>query len=277
MAVSTIKPLFLAAALILLSPVSPAATEPAPLDSADLQKMRDLYSQLQDAQTILKWAEHSRANNEHLLPRLIEARESLLQYEKEQLAAPRARYEQWRQAAPDPNAAADLFTHLCRVFGSARLFADFNDPNKAALLRPGLVAMTRQLKTPIAANKQQFARYFDALAKIDPNDPNEDRLWQNIKALYAEVQPWNEQERTIILEKNRPPEWLTQYAADLQYTKTAITAYTVAINILSGQTQIQAQNTITTLESALTQLNPHWRDIQTLLAAPPPAPSEQNK
>ena len=270
MAISIIKPLFFAAARILLSPISPAETEPAPLDSADLQKMRELYSQLQQAKTILKWAEHSRANNEGLLAPLIKARKSLQEYEKVKLAAPRARYEDWLQAAPDPNAANELFTRLCRVFGNARLFADFNDPNKAALLRPGLVAMTRQLKTPIAAHKQQFGRYFETLAKIDPNDPNEDRLWHNIKNLYVDVQPWNEQERTIILEKNQPPEWLTQYAADLQYTKTAKTAYTVAINILSGQTQKQAQNTITNLESALTELNPHWQTIKNLLANQPP-------
>jgi hypothetical protein len=93
-----------------------------------------------------------------------------------------SRFIRYRSSSEDRDKVNRMFGRCRKVFAAKVWSEALTDPNRAGEIRPALILLYRsEMRRP--SMHEQFIESLKTcgLAVFDPNDPDEDRLWENIK------------------------------------------------------------------------------------------------
>ncbi|MHC4645419.1 MAG: hypothetical protein ACYTBJ_07945 [Planctomycetota bacterium] len=200
----------------LIGSTSPATQVNEPNDeAARLQRLRQWYEELDEAVTHLL-AVNAEAIAEN--PDLEFVERGLYRVnEMERGRMPgRNEFYRYRASHPDPQKFEKIHRDCRTAFGREAWTEALRDPEREQELRPILILSYRHM-LPQAPNWPE--EFTEALKKermtvFDPTDPNDERLWRNLKQHMFELSQREQDERARLIEEGVPEvvrEYLGQY------------------------------------------------------------------
>ncbi len=228
-----------------------------------MQQLREVYKEVQQAEADLVKITKEAEQKEPLLREMAEALKKIDEFKEHGLAKEQARYREYLKSSEDPNETIGLFLD-CRVAFGAKEWAEaLRDPNQEKLLK---IPLIRQYRYPemVEKLKRQLSSH-SSFTFFDPNDPNDDRLWQNIKRFNFELAEHNKAERQNLIEQKGVPEWLADYAGKRQFAVGAFTMYSGGVYLLTPQKVRDAEKRVDDLYVKIGKIYPAWRRMRHLL------------
>jgi len=158
---------------------------------------------------------------------------------------------------------------LCRAPFSSKFYADaIRDPNWAEELKPLLLLQYRYEDTyPPEVQREAFVERLKkkGLTVFEPNDPNDERLWNNIKRHVQENSDYYEQRRTNLVEEKGVPKKVAEFAGYLSYNNMIIRLSEPWLLINTPEEVIDALREMMEKIKEIMSIYPQWIQIEHLL------------
>ena len=158
---------------------------------------------------------------------------------------------------------------LCRLPFGAKFYADaMKDPNWAEELKPILLLQYRiEDEYPPEVQRETFMERLKkrGLTVFEPNDPNDERLWNNIKRHVQENSDYYEQQRTNLVEEKGVPKKVAEFAGYLTYNNMIIRLSGPWLLINTPEEVIDALREMMEKMKEIMSIYPQWIQIEHLL------------
>ena len=123
-------------------------------------------------------------------------------------------FRQYRASHTNPEEFDKTYRRCRRAFGTKAWAEALKDPDREQELRPIMIFNYRNLLPRSSANWRE--KFIDTLRKrgltvFEPSDPNDERLWWNIKQNVFEIAGYTAGERAKLTEEG-VPEFMREYA-----------------------------------------------------------------
>jgi len=177
------------------------------------------------------------------------------------------------RSSEDPNEVHKMVVRCSSSFGMKAMVELLGDPNWAWELRPALLLAYRlewDPNGPMSREGLSKNTFMDNLKEkgytvFDPTDPNDERLWENIKRHALEKAEHYDYERQRLLQKLRElnyPECVAEYAGMATLVDGLIYGYNVWLYFNTPENLVQAAKG---LEKALDRMDKTYRRWHTML------------
>lgn len=234
-----------------------AATEPNEQDiqlaKEKMQQLREVYKEVQQAEVELQQLTEEAERKEPLLRPTVEALKKMKAFLQ---AQDHQRFQEYLNNSKDRKAAYRLYDNCKVTFGHNKSIEFLSDPNQVKLLKKPLIYIYRRIP------KDSF------LPGFDPNDPNDERLWQNFKEIHFKRTPEEYLQRTrkYYIEEKGVPEWLPDYAGNMAFADSMINTYETGIVLLTPQDVRDAEKRVDNLYIKIGKIYSRWGKMRHLLA-----------
>ncbi len=229
-----------------------------------MQQLREVYKEVQQAEAHLVRITKEAEQKEPLLREMAKAVKKINQFKEHGLAKERTRYKNYLKNSTEPNRVREWFDD-CRVPFAAKEWADaLSDANQERLLK---IPLIRQYRYPemVEKLKRDLSKH-PSFTFFDPNDPNDDRLWQNIKRFNFELAEHNHAKRRQLLDQEGVPEWLADYAGKYSFAQSAFETYTGGLALLTPMEVQESEKRLLSLYHKMSTIYPGWSQMRHLLA-----------
>ena len=247
-----------------------AAAEPNGQDmllaQEKMQQLREVYKEVQQAEVELQRLTEEAEREEPLLRPTVEALKKMKAFLQE--AKNPQRFQEYLNSSKDRKAAYRLYEHCKGIFMARKIADVLSDPNQAELLKKPKIAFFRGYARDQSARLRFMKRLSEnpSFTVFDVNDPNEERLWQNIKRFTFELAEYNEAEKQKLIEKKGVPEWLPDYASNMAFADSMINTYETGIFLLTPQDVQEAEKQVKKVYRKMGKIYPSWKQMRHLLA-----------
>jgi len=176
-------------------------------------------------------------------------------------------YRKYRRTSEDPNEVRRMFTRCRTPFGAKAMADALRDPNWAEELKPALLLKYRWWGPRGPGLKERFKENLKekGYTVFDPTDPNDERLWKNIKRYEFEMAEHLEPVRRRFLEEEGVPKWLADYAGLYTLLNGTFTLHTYCLRLYTPEKVVDAAKRVRELLHKMRRIYPGWSNIQHLL------------
>lgn len=221
-----------------------------------MQRLREVYKEVQQAEVELQRLTEEAEREEPLLRPTVEALKKMKAFLQ---AQDHQRFQKYLNNSKDRKAAYRLYSDCKGAFVNNKTIQFLSDPNQERLVIKPLLFIYRRL------SKETLQ---ESLPGFDPNDPNDERVWQKLKQMYFKRTPdeYLQRARKYYIEEKGVPEWLPDYAGDVAFAGQMITAYETGILLLTPQDVCDAEKRVDNLYIKIGKIYPSWNKMRHLLA-----------
>ncbi|GAH60510.1 unnamed protein product, partial [marine sediment metagenome] len=108
----------------------------------------------------------------------------------------------------------------------------------------------------------------ESLPGFDPNDPNDERVWQKLKQMHFKRTPdeYLQRAREYYVKEKGVPEWLPDYAGNMAFADQMINTYETGILLLTPQDVRDAEKRVKEVYHKMGTIYPRWNKMRHLLA-----------
>jgi hypothetical protein len=219
-----------------------------------MQRLREVYTEVQQAEMELQRLTEEAEREEPLLRPTVEALKKMKAFYE---ALDHQRFHKYLNDSKDRKVAYRLYEHCKATFSGNKSLELLNDPNEERLVKKPLIHICRK----------ELRK--DPLTGFDPNDPNDERVWQSIKQiLYFQQSPegYLQQRREYYIKGKGVPEWLPDYAGDMAFADRMINTYETGILLLTPQDVRDAEKRVNNLYVKIGKIYFRWGEMRHLLA-----------
>lgn len=249
-------------ALVCFSSNTCSAAEPNDTDiqlaKEKMQRLREVYKEVQQAEVELLQLVEEAERKEPLLRHTVEALKEMDDFYENDLAKDHRRFQQYLNDSKDRKAAYRLYEHCKVIFSQNKSFELLNDPNQERLIKKPLLYIYRRL------SKETLK---ESLPGFDPNDPNDERVWQKLKQMHFKQAPkeYLQQRREYYIKEKGVPEWLPDYAGNMAFADGMINTYETGIVLLTPQDVRDAEKRVKEVYHKMGTIYPSWNKMRHLL------------
>jgi hypothetical protein len=239
-----------------------AAAEPDEQDillaQEKMQQLREVYKEIQQAEVELQRLTEEAEREEPLLRPTLEALKKMKAFLQE--AGNPQRFQEYLNSSKDRKAAYRLYEHCKVVFSQNKSFELLSDPNQERLIKKPMI---HYFRTVIA--KDSFTSF---TPQFDPTDPNDERLWKNIKRIHFKQAPeeYLQQKREYYVKEKGVPNWLPDYAGNMAFADGMINWYEGGILLLTPQNVREAEKQVKEVYRKIGKIYHRWSKMRHLLA-----------
>jgi hypothetical protein len=154
----------------------------------------------------------------------------------------------------------------CRyAFGTKAWAEALRDPDREPELRPVMIFNYRYLLPRSSANWRE--KFINALKKqgltaFDPNDPDDDRLWRNIRQNMFEMAEYTAADRAKLIEQG-VPEFMRNYVGKYEVMNACSELYWYWMKAYVPKELVRAAKALHEQEQRLSAIEPEWaKDLQ---------------
>jgi len=221
-----------------------------------MDQLREVYQQVQQAEAHLQQLTEEAERKEPLLRPTKDALKAVRDYSEYGLAKEHGRFSKYISDSNDPKAIYRLYTNAKAIFSRNKIVDAINDPNQEKLLWKSMTYYVRSMSSKLEH------------LNFDPNDPNDERLWQNIKHKYFKRAPdeYLQGVREYYVKEKGLPEWLPDYAGNVGFADTMMETYRGAVFLLTPQEVRDAKDQRNKLYRKISKIYPSWNKLRHLLA-----------
>jgi len=218
-----------------------------------MQRLREVYTEVQQAEMELQRLTEEAEREEPLLRPTVEALKKMKAFLQ---AHDHQRFQKYLNNSKDRKVAYRLYEHCKATFGQDKYFGLINEPNEERLVKKPFIHICRKGLPK------------DPLRGFDPNDPNDERVWQSIKQIYFQQPPeeYLQQRREYYIKEKGVPEWLPDYAGDMAFADGMINTYETGILLLTPQDVRDAEKRVDNLYVKIGKIYFRWGEMRHLLA-----------
>jgi hypothetical protein len=230
------------------------------LSKEKMNQLREVYKEVQQAEAELQQLIEEAERKEPLLRPTKEALKKMRDFLE---AQDHQRFQGYLNNAKDCNEAYRLYEHCKAIFSQNKTVKLLGDPNQEKLVKKPMIYYFRN-KAP----KELITSITSIIPQFEPNEPNDERLWQNIKEIYFKKMPdeYLQRERKYYIEKRGVPEWLPDYAANMAFADGMINCYEGGIYLLTPQEVCDTEKRVDKLYSKIGRIYAGWSKMRHLLA-----------
>ncbi len=223
-----------------------------------MQRLREVYKEVQQAEAELQQLIEEVERKEPLMRPTKDALKAIEGFYENDLAQDHQRFQQYLKKSKDRKdrkAAYRLYEHCKVIFSQNKSFELLNDPNQERLVKKPLIHIYRKVLPK------------DPLTGFDPNEPNDEKLWQNIKRIYFKQAPeeYLQQRREYYIKEKGVPEWLPDYAGNMAFADGMINTYETGILLLTPEDVRDAEKRVKNLYIKISKIYPSWNKMRHLL------------
>jgi len=152
----------------------------------------------------------------------------------------------------------------------AKVMGDhLRDPNLAKQLRPGLLFLYRAGKGWIPEQREKFMKELEDRGHtvFDPNDRDDERLWQNIKKYELEQAEGAIRMQKQLLQEQHVPQWMLNWAGYYRFADSMGEWLDFWLSMEMPDQVLDASRQVRTVMENLDRIYPSWKRIQYLLGA----------
>jgi hypothetical protein len=226
-----------------------------------MDQLREVYKQVQQAEAELQRLIEEAERKEPLLRPTKDALKRIEDFYEHDLAKGHERFGKLVSDSNDPNAIYRLYEECMVVFSQNKSVELLSDPNQERLLKKPMI---HYFRTVVA--KDSFTAF---VPQFDPNDPNDEKLWQNIKQMHSKRAPeeYLRRKREYYIEEKGVPEWLPDYAGSMAFANGMINSYKGGIHLLTPQEVRDAEERVNKLYHKMSKIYYRWGSIRHLLTS----------
>ena len=242
-----------------------AAVEPNEQDirlaKEKMQRLREVYKEVQQAEAKLQQVTEEAEREEPLLRPTVEALKAMRDFYEndDDLTKNSQRFQKYLENSKDRKAAYRLYSECKAAFVDNKFIQLLSDPNQERLIKKPLLYIYRRL------SKETLQ---ESLPGFDPNDPNDERVWQKLKQMYFKQTPEEhlQRMRKYYIEEKGVPEWLPDYAGNMAFADQMINTYETGICLLTPQDVRDAEKKLDDLYIKIGKIYHRWSKMRHLLA-----------
>jgi len=183
------------------------------------------------------------------------------------------KHSKFLRSSEDPNEVHKMVVRCSSSFGMKAMVELLRDPNWAWELRPALLLAYRlewDPNGPMSREGLSKNTFMENLKEkgytvFDPTDPNDERLWKNIKRYEFEMAEHLEPVRRRFLEEEGVPKWLADYAGLYTLINGTFTLHTYCLRLYTPEKVVDAAKRVRELLHKMRRIYPGWSNIQHLL------------
>jgi len=177
----------------------------------------------------------------------------------------------FKEAEEDSEDQRDLeemrqrFRRLCAHRARAEAM---HDPNCAKELRPAWIVMYRAMYGSDSGEREWLFRTLEShpeLTVFEPNDPNDESLWENIRRFTTQAVEWLEPDVEKRLEEYNAPRWLAEYLGRHGFLHEWETGIGIAFSLWRPQSVVRARGRMQEAIARMDEICPQWKEMQTVL------------
>jgi hypothetical protein len=174
-------------------------------------------------------------------------------------------FRQYRVSHPDPEQFEKTYRRSSHAFGMKAWAEALRDPERQAELRPIMIFNYRHLLP--RRNPNWRDKFIDALKRqgltvFDPNDPNDERLWRNIKQNMFEMADYTAGERAKLVAEG-VPESVREYAGWHDFMNACSELYRYWMKVYVPRELVRAARALHEQEQRLSAIEPEWaKDLE---------------
>ena len=181
------------------------------------------------------------------------------------------KFLEYRNMSKDPDKVKNMFDKCRNVFGAKVLAEALADPNQARELRPALVLLYRAYWTgpPMQDRLTRDLEYY-GLAVFDPNDPNEERLWVNIKRYETTRSNSLEPVRRKLLEELEEEgiaKWLAELSGKYDFMQPVFEWSSAGLRFYTPGEVYQALKQFEEAKDRMDDIYPRWFKMRHILTS----------
>jgi len=227
-----------------------------------MQRLREVYREVQQAEVELQQLVEEAEREEPLLRPTVEALKAMRDFYENEIKDGQ-RFQEYLNNSKDRKEAYRLYEHCKVIFSQNKSFELLNDPNQERLVKKPVIYYFRN-KAP----QELITSITSVIPQFDPNDPNDERLWQNIKQMYFKQAPeeYLQRKREYYVKEKGVPEWLPDYAGNMAFADGIINWYEGGIYLLTPQDVRDAEKRVDNLYIKMGKIYPSWKKMRHLLA-----------
>ncbi len=174
-------------------------------------------------------------------------------------------FRRYRASHPDPENFEKTYRQCRHAFGMKAWAEALGDPDREPELRPIMILNYRHLLPKRDPNwREEFTEALKTrgLTVFDPNDPNDERLWHNIKQNIFEMAEYTEAGRVKLVEEG-VPQFMRQYLGQYDVINASSELYWYWMRAYVPKTLVEAAKALHEQEQKLSAIEPGWaRDIE---------------
>ncbi len=227
-------------------------------DKEKMQKLREVYKEVQQAEMELYRLSKEAEANEPLLRPTIEALKAIRDFydHDANMTKNSRRFQQYLDSSEDRKYAYRMYDECKGVFSHNKFFDLLKDPNQERLVKKPLTQIYRK------------ALPKDPNMGFDTNDPNDENFWQSVKKVLFKQMPeeYLQQMRDYYVKDKGVPEWLPDYAGNMAFADQLINTYESGIFLLTPVYVRDAEKKLDGLYVKMSRIYPAWYRIRHLLA-----------
>ena len=192
---------------------------------------------------------------------------------REQLEPQREACEKYFKDAEKNSEGQRDIEEMCRRFSRMcaprKMVKAMQDPNCARELKPAWIVIYRAMYGCDSSMRDHLFRRIEEtpiLTYFDPNDPNDESLWANLKRFTEQVVEWLEPDVEKELEEHNAPQWLAQYLGQSGFLHEWETGIGIAFSLWRPQSVVRARERMQEAIAQMDKICPQWRQMQAALA-----------
>jgi hypothetical protein len=174
-------------------------------------------------------------------------------------------FKQYRASQKNPDHFDKTYRRCRHAFGTKAWAEALRDPDREPELRPVMIFNYRYLLPRSSASWRE--KFIDALKKqgltvFDPNDPNDERLWWNIKQNMFEMAEYTAAERVKLIEQG-VPEFMREYVGKYDVINACSELYRYWMKAHVPKELVRAAEALHEQEQRLSAIEPEWaKDLE---------------
>jgi len=180
-------------------------------------------------------------------------------------------YKKYRRTSEDPNEVRRMFTRCRWAFGPKAKADALLDPNWAEELKAIELLGYRSWWGPHGpGSKERFKENLKekGYTVFEPDDPNDERLWKNIKQYTSQRAERFEKVRRRLVEEEGIPEFVAKYAGVYSLMNRLKGGYRLWLRSYPPDEEVlQAAKRVRELIHKMRRIYPGWSNIQYLLTS----------
>jgi hypothetical protein len=232
--------------------------------AAKLQRSRQEYEKFDRAVSYLL-AANSEAMRQNPDLRLVERGLHRVNEMKRAGLPGELEFKQYRASHANPDQFDKTYMRCRHAFGTKAWAETLRDPDREPELRPIMIFNYRHLLPRRNPNWRE--KFIDALKRrgltvFKPNDPNDERLWRNIKQNMFEMADYTAGERAKLIEEG-VPEFMREYAGQYDSVNACSELYRYWMKAYVPRELVRAAKALHEQEQRLSAIEPEWaKDLE---------------
>ncbi|HUT30974.1 MAG TPA: hypothetical protein VMX13_14370 [Sedimentisphaerales bacterium] len=174
-------------------------------------------------------------------------------------------FKQYRASRANAEQFERTYMRCRHAFGTKAWAEAIRDPDREPELRPVMILNYRYLLPRSSANWRE--KFIDALKSrgltvFEPNDPNDERLWRNIKRNMFEMAEYTTGERAKLVGEG-VPEFMRRYAGQYEVMNACSELYWYWMKAHVPKELVEAAKALDEQEQKLSAIEPEWaKDLE---------------